>query len=304
MYLVIDIGGTFAKYALMDAAANIVIKGKRLTPRTNVTDFENVIFSIIEEHVLSDIKGIAISCPGTIDVDTGMIYFGGSFPFLHEVNLKNKIEKKYGKEVFIENDAKCAALAELWLGSVKGTKNSVVLVLGSAVGAGIIIDGKLHRGVHLSAGEVSYILNQINPQTRAAEYFGLICSAVDMVRRIAEIKKLEDSTDGEQVFKYINNNDVEANAIFNEYCINLAAQILNLHYILDPEVFAIGGGISVQPILLERIQWAINEIKNANPLHTANPKVIACKFHNDANLYRALYHFFVSKENTFSLSHL
>ena len=301
MYIVIDIGGTFVKYALMDAVANIVSKGKQPIPRTNLTDFENVIYSIIDEHLLNDIKGIAISCPGTIDVDTGMIYNGGSFPFLHEVNLKNKIEKKYDIDVFIENDAKCAALAELWLGSVKDAKNSVVLVLGSGVGGGIIIDGKLHRGVHLSAGEVSYINNEINPETKEVEYFGLVCSAVEMVRKIAEIKKLEDTTDGKQVFKFIEDNDDEANDIFNKYCLYLAAQILNLSYILDPEVFAIGGGISVQPILIERIQWAIDEIKKANPMHTANPIVVACQFHNDANLYGALHHFFVSKEYSYSL---
>jgi len=77
-------------------------------------------------------------------------------------------------------------------------------------------------------------------------------------------------------------------------------RILNLSYILDPEIFAIGGGISAQPILIERIQWALDEIKKANPLHTANPIVVACKFQNDANLYGALYHFFVSKEFAFS----
>ena len=56
MYIVIDIGGTFVKYALMDAAANIVSKGKQPIPRTSLTDFENVIFSIIDEHFLKDIR--------------------------------------------------------------------------------------------------------------------------------------------------------------------------------------------------------------------------------------------------------
>ncbi|WP_160724896.1 ROK family protein [Bacillus sp. USDA818B3_A] len=296
MYLVIDIGGTFAKYAQMDSAGNIITKGKRPTPRTNLEELEDVIFSIIDDQDSTDVKGIAISCPGTIDVDTGMIYYGGSFPFLHEVNLKKRIEEKYGKDVFIENDGKCAALAELWLGSVKDAKDSVVLVLGSGVGGGIIINGKLHRGVHLSAGEVSYVMHQINPVTKTGQYFGLDCSAVEMVRRIAEIKKLEDPTDGETVFEFIKQNDKEAIAVFDEFCIYLATQILNLQYILDPEVFAIGGGISAQSILLERIKWAIEEVKKANPLHIGNPRVVACKFQNDANLYGALYHFFVSKE--------
>jgi predicted NBD/HSP70 family sugar kinase len=291
MYLVIDIGGTFAKYALMDAEGHITAKGKRPTPRTNLTEFEQVIFSIIDHHDLSIVKGIAISCPGTIDVDTGMIYYGGSLPFLHKVNLPKIIEDKYGIDAFIENDGKCAALAELWLGSVKEAKDSVVLVLGSGVGGGIIIDKKLHRGVNLSAGEVSFVMDQLDIKTKEANFFGSDGSAVKMVRRIAELKNLDDPTDGEKVFEYINQSDEEANAIFNEYCLYLASQILNLQYILDPNVFAIGGGISAQPILLERIQWGIAEIKKANPLHMANPKVVACQFQNDANLYGALYHF-------------
>ncbi|CAM5730227.1 putative Glucokinase [Streptomyces afghaniensis 772] [Streptomyces afghaniensis] len=302
MYLVIDIGGTFVKYALMNSAAQIIKKAKMTTPKTNLIDFENVLFTLIEEHDLSAIKGIAISCPGTIDTDTGIVYYGGSFPFLHEVNLKRRIEEKYGIKVSIENDAKCAALAELWLGSVKDYKDSVVLVLGSGVGGGIIIDGKVHRGVHLSAGEISYVMNGLNLQTKEATYFGLICSAVEMVKRIAAIKKIEDITDGVAVFNYINNKDPEAAAIFDEYCLHLATQILNLSYILDPEVVAIGGGISAQPVLLQRIKWAIEEIKKMNPFHMATPKVVACKFQNDANLYGALYQFFISNEGENVLS--
>jgi predicted NBD/HSP70 family sugar kinase len=291
MYLVIDIGGTFAKFALMDRDGHISAKGKRPTPRTNLSEFEQVIFSIIDHHDLSNVKGIAISCPGTIDVDTGMIYYGGALPFLHLVNLPRIIEERYGKKAFIENDGKCAALAELWLGSVKDAKDSVILVLGSGVGGGIIIDQKLHRGVNLSAGEVSFVMDRLDIETKEATFFGLDGSAVNMVRRIAELKNHDDLTDGEKVFDYINKGDEEANAIFNEYCLYVASQIMNLHYILDPNIFAIGGGISAQPILLERIQWAIDEIKKANPQHMANPKVVACHFQNDANLYGALYHF-------------
>ncbi|PKG21590.1 ROK family protein [Niallia nealsonii] len=299
MYLVIDIGGTFVKFALMDGAGNILTKGKQRTPTANLTEFKNKLHSIIENHDLSSVKGIALSCPGTIDVDTGMIYYGGSFPFLHEVNLAKELEEKYGKDVSIDNDGKCAALAELWLGSVKDAKDSIVLILGSGIGGGIIINGKLHRGVNLSAGEVSYVMSQMNPITKEGKFFAYDCSAVQMVRRIAEIKNLEDATDGEGAFEYIKQGDEEANAIFNKYCIYLATQIFNLQYILDPEIIAIGGGISAQPILHDRIQWALSEVKKANPLHIANPNVMGCKFQNDANLYGALYHFFTTKNNEF-----
>ncbi|WP_121614309.1 ROK family protein [Mesobacillus foraminis] len=296
MYLVIDIGGTFAKYSLMDSAGNITEKNKKVAPRTNYSDFKQMLFSIIEEQDLPTIRGIAISCPGTIDTETGVVYYGGSFPFLHEVNLTKLIEEKYGIEVSIENDGKCAALAELWLGSVKGAKDAVVMVLGTGVGGGIILGGKIHRGINLSAGELSYVMNSIDPVTREASFFGFDGSAVEMIRKIAVKKQLEDSTDGLGAFEFVNQNDREAMKVFDEYCINIATQILNLQYILDPEVFAIGGGISAQLLLLERIKWAIEEVKKANPMHMATPNVVPCRFRNDANLYGALYHFFMSKD--------
>ncbi|WP_160719549.1 ROK family protein [Bacillus sp. USDA818B3_A] len=291
MYLVIDIGGTFIKYALMNQAGDIIEKWKKRTPTTNLSEFKDVIFSIIEEHDLKELRGIAFSCPGTIDAEKGTIYHGGLLPFLHEVQLAKIVEERFGKDVTIENDAKCAALAELWLGSVKEAKDSVVLVLGSGVGGGIIIDSKLHRGFHLSAGEVSYVMNEVNPQTREGKFVGSECSAVQLVNRIAEVKKLKDPANGEAVFEFINAQDKEANAIFDEYCIQLGTMILNLQYILDPEIIAIGGGISSQPVVLERIEWAINQLKKKNPIHTANPKVVTCEFRNDANLYGALYQF-------------
>jgi predicted NBD/HSP70 family sugar kinase len=81
MYLVIDIGGTYTKYALMDKAGNIIVKGKRPTPTTNLSDFKRLIFSIIEDQDLSKVEGIAISCPGVIDVNEGTIYQGGFYRF-------------------------------------------------------------------------------------------------------------------------------------------------------------------------------------------------------------------------------
>lgn len=84
--------------------------------------------------------------------------------------------------MFIENDGKCTALAELWQGSVKDTKNSIVLFLGSGVGGGIIIDGQLYRGFNFSAGEVSYVTHQFDPQTIQGKYVAFDSSAVKLTR--------------------------------------------------------------------------------------------------------------------------
>lgn len=142
----------------------------------------------------------------------------------------------------------------------KRKKDAVVLVLGSGVGGGVILDGKLHRGVNLSAGEISYVMSNLDPNTKETSFMGALGSGALMVRRIAEVKQLDDLTDGEAVFNYINNGDVEAMKIFDEFCIHVAGQILNLQYILDPEIFAIGGGVSAQRIVLERIKWAVGKL--------------------------------------------
>ncbi|ALP35379.1 hypothetical protein ASL14_03515 [Paenibacillus sp. IHB B 3084] len=117
-----------------------------------------------------------------------------------------------------------------------------------------------------------------------------------MVQKIGEIKGLEDPSNGEAVFEFINSDDPDATKVFDEYCLKVAAHIMNLQYILDPELFAIGGGISAQLILIKRLEWALGEIKRVNPLHIANPKIAQCTFRSDANLIGALYNFFVEKE--------
>jgi predicted NBD/HSP70 family sugar kinase len=296
MYLVLDIGGTLIKSALMDRSGKIIKKVSRPISRESIEVFDRILFEVIDDYISEDVRGISVSCPGAVDTKNGIIYNGGSFPFQHNVNLKNKLADRYGVEVAVENDGRCAALAELWLGSIKGMQDAVVLVLGSGVGGGIILNGKLRHGGNLLAGEMSFVMCSVNKETNAADFVGFNGSAVEMIKRINKEKQEEELTDGKKAFAYITSGDEQANQIFNNFCKHLAAQILNLQYILDPEIFAVGGGISAQPILVERINWAIAELKQANKMHVAEPHVVCCHYQSDANLYGALYHFLTEHE--------
>lgn len=294
MYIVFDIGGTFVKHALMSRDGRIIKEDKFPTPNTSTEELVDKMVEVFESST-DQVKGIAISCPGMIDVDTGIVYHGGSLTFLHKKNLSELLASRCGVSVSIENDGKCAALAELWLGSVKGYKNAAVLVLGTGMGGGLIIDGKLHRGNHLAAGEMSYIMDGFDAETNEATFVGISGSAARMVDKIVKAKNLKEN-DGEAAFSYIIDGDEQATSIFKNYCKNIAVQILNLQYVLDPDIFAIGGGISVQPILLDGIKQAIEAIKQANPSHVATPHVVTCKFRSAANLYGALHHYLLQHE--------
>ncbi|WP_207578174.1 ROK family protein [Listeria seeligeri] len=292
MYFVYDIGGTFIKFALMKNNGNIKMKDKFPTTAKSA---EELVAQMVEKFLpyKQAIKGIAVSCPGVVDSEKGVIYQGGSLLFMHEKNLAEMLARECHVPVVLQNDAKSAALAELWLGVAKDVHSAAILTLGSGVGGGIIMDGKLQSGYHLMAGEVSYMESDFDTERLRGEFFGRTGSAVELIKRIATKKNLTDKKDGEQVFALIAHGDEEANAIFNDYIYGLAIQILNIQYLIDPEIIAIGGGISAQPIVVERLNEAVAQIKAANPFHAAKPNIVTCRFQNDANLYGALYNFFI-----------
>ncbi|WP_271005635.1 ROK family protein [Listeria seeligeri] len=292
MYFVYDIGGTFIKFALMENNGNIKMKDKFPTTAKSA---EELVAQMVEKFLpyKQAIKGIAVSCPGVVDSEKGVIYQGGSLLFMHEKNLAEMLARECHVPVVLQNDAKSAALAELWLGVAKDVHSAAILTLGSGVGGGIIMDGKLQSGYHLMAGEVSYMESDFDTERLRGEFFGRTGSAVELIKRIATKKNLMDKKDGEQVFALIAHGDEEANAIFNDYMYGLAIQILNIQYLIDPEIIAIGGGISAQPIVVERLNEAVAQIKAANPFHAAKPNIVTCRFQNDANLYGALYNFFI-----------
>ncbi|MBF2631659.1 ROK family protein [Listeria seeligeri] len=292
MYFVYDIGGTFIKFALMENNGNIKMKDKFPTTAKSA---EELVAQMVEKFLpyKQAVKGIAVSCPGVVDSEKGVIYQGGSLLFMHEKNLAEMLARECHVPVVLQNDAKSAALAELWLGVAKDVHSAAILTLGSGVGGGIIMDGKLQSGYHLMAGEVSYMESDFDTEKLRGEFFGRTGSAVELIKRIATKKNLTDKKDGEQVFALIAHGDEEANAIFNDYIYGLAVQILNIQYLIDPEIIAIGGGISAQPIVVERLNEAVAQIKAANPFQAAKPNIVTCRFQNDANLYGALYNFFI-----------
>ncbi|MBC2000894.1 ROK family protein [Listeria marthii] len=292
MYFVYDIGGTFIKFALMENNGTIKMKDKFPTTAKSA---EELVEQMVEKWrpYQQDVTGIAVSCPGVVNTETGVIYQGGALLFMHEKNLAEMLARECHVPVVLQNDAKSAALAELWLGVAKDVESAAILTLGSGVGGGIIMNGKLQSGFNLMAGEVSFIQTSFDTKKLRGKFFGRTGSAVELIKRIATKKNLADKKDGEQVFEWINQGDEEAQAIFDDYIYGLASQVLNIQYLIDPEIIAIGGGISAQPIVVKRLNKAIEEIKAANPFHGARPKIVTCHFRNDANLYGALYNFFL-----------
>ena len=160
-YLVLDVGGTAIKYALMTEKLEFLEKGKIKTPRDSIENFIDNIGNIYDKYK-NDIEGMALSIPGVLDSDTGYMYTGGSLEYNTDKNMLMVLGERCKTKIAIENDGKCAALAELWKGNLQECENGVVILLGTGVGGGIIKDKKLYKGKHFFAGEFSFIAGNIN----------------------------------------------------------------------------------------------------------------------------------------------
>lgn len=293
-YLSIDIGGTNVKYAELNEAGDVIAKDKVKTQQ-NLDDFLAEIDQIVEKFQADGLSGIAFCAPGKIEDTT--IRFGGALPFLDGVDFAKRYEK-LGLPIAVVNDGKASALAESWLGSLKGVKNGAAIVLGTGVGGGIIVNGQLLAGEHFQAGELSFGILNVD-KTGYDAMAGSYGSAVQMVERVNQAIGNADATDGLAAFAAINAGQPEAVAIFKNYCKNVAYLILNVQSVVDLKRIAIGGGISAQDAVIDGIRGAIDEIREEIPIIKMTltpPEIVRAQFMNTANIYGALYNLLLKVE--------
>lgn len=314
MYLVFDVGATFVKYAWMTGEGMIEEKGKIPAPNKvgeGVENFLEAIGEIYDQYKeKGEIEGIAMGLPGQVDVEKGIVYGGGGIKYLDDVALGELLSKRCdGVKVSLENDAKCTALAEVWLGNAKDVQDACVLVFGTGIGGGIIKDRKVHRGNRMLAGEVSYCiegmqredLDQIVPietiPTAEASndqipfIYAAKCATFGLVWRVARAKGISvDEVDGEKIYQWVEEGDPIATKVLEDVYFDIAKLCINMYVIYDPDVILIGGGISAQPAFIQGIQKYIDKLKPLTKVY-AGIKIDVCKFLNDSNLLGALYNF-------------
>lgn len=298
-FLVFDVGGTAIKYAVMNEKAEIIEKGSTPTPMDSIENFVDVIGEIFDEYK-DKIAGIAMSMPGRIDSDRGYLFTGGSLEYNAGKEIVSILKKRCPVPITVENDGKCAALAEAWLGSLNECDDGIVVILGTGVGGGIIKDKKLHKGKNFIAGEFSFIFtNNAAFESNVSHIWAGQAGVSGLCIPVAKVKNLPiEEVDGLKVFEYANNGDEEVLNILDDYCHRLVLQLFNLQYIYDPERIAIGGGISKQELLLKWIKDNIEKHYNnlKPPFMPIKPEVVTCKFYNDSNLIGALYNYLTKYE--------
>lgn len=285
--LVVDIGGTWIKYACMTEKMDILNRGKVKTPQSGREELIETIGKIYDQ--MPDAEGIAISMPGIIDSENGYCFMGGALRYNDDFYLRQSLYERCPVRIVMENDAKCAAMAEAAVGSLKDVEDGFVLIFGTMIGGAFIKNRRLHRGRHFAAGEVSYINTGREEMPTFSNVWGNRCGTSGLCRMYAQKKKLApESVDGIMVFEGVKRQEADAMECLQRFTKEIAVQLFNIQTILDPERFAIGGGISAQPVFIEYIKNNLTELYAGCPYQVPHAEVVSCKFQNDANLIGAL----------------
>ena len=308
LYIGIDVGGTGLKAGVVDEHGNILAKqscptGQERGHEAVIHDMAQLALKTLEAsgHDLSEVHSIGVGIPGIQDPRTGRIPFCPNLSW-HDVPLVELMQKEIDKPVFVNNDATVAALAESVAGVCKGTKNSVLVTLGTGVGGGVIIDGKVFMGPHGVASEIGHTIIIVGGEPCTCGNAGCwerYASATAIIREgrkfaaahpeSALYKKVEgklEKIEARTVIDLAKENDPDCVKLFDDYCMHLAVGIVNLINFYDPEVIALGGGVShAGNFLLDKVRALLPKLIFYKAMPYA--KIELAQLGNDAGIIGA-----------------
>lgn len=296
----IDIGGTAIKIAIIDNKGTILEKWQ--IPTDKDRNGESIPSDIIEAinskfHSISrnEIIGIGVGVPGPISTDGSTVVRAVNLGW-DEMPLKSILEKELEIPVCLLNDANAAALGEMWKGAAKGKRDLVFVTLGTGVGGGIIIDGKVINGSHSSGGEIGHIpvnsveericgCGNINCLETFSSANGLVTTMTNMLNSSGKEAPLFTTID---IFKWVEEGDQLAIEALNTTVSHLGKAIAGIMNTIDAEEVIIGGGLSeAGDGLILPLKKVIDQ--HIFPQIRGNYELKKAQLGNDAGFYGAVY---------------
>lgn len=260
----VDLGGTNVRVGLIDGDKLVKTEACQISPEKNYHDVLNNICETIDCFKNAQVEGIGIGVPSIVDVEKGIVYNVQNIPSWQEVPLKDLLEKRYRVPVYVNNDANCFAVGEKYFGRGKKYQNIVGLIMGTGLGAGIIVNDRLYSGTNCAAGE----FGNISFKEKNFEYYccGQFFSA-------------EQKSSGEELSERARKNDSKALKIFAEFGSNVGEAIKLVMYCFDPEIIILGGSVSksygffkdsmwqtlrdfAYPKMVEKIRIELSDVSN------------------------------------------
>ena len=285
----VDVGGTNIKIALVDKTGSIVYSDTVPTRAEmgyeyTINNMKKAISDLIAQTKVAkeDISGIGFGFPGQIDCDNGVVLLAPNIPGWVNVPIAKIIEKEFSIPVKVDNDVRCAALAELNYGAGKGTQNLICITVGTGIGSGLIINGKIVRGAKNVAGEIGHIKLQMHD--------GPLCGCGDTYILGGKSTKYRELANPD-ITPYIvaeaaKQGDVVAKRIFETIGEYIGIGLVSVINLLNPEKIVIGGGVAdAGELLFAPIRRTIDQ--RAMPIQAKSVQVVHAELGNTAGVIGA-----------------
>ncbi len=276
----IDAGPRTVKFVLADLSGDL--KEEKITPiDSTITShqFIEVLITGVKSLLLArkglvgKIVGIGVAMHGVVKVEDGVSEFAPNLD-LRDVAIKEELEKAFDYEVKVENDARAMALGEAWFGDSEGVKSMLALNIGSGIGAGLMIDGKLYHGEYDLAGEIGHMTLDLHGEKCTCGNNGCLQTVASgpaiekRARRLLDEGRMsglaslmddkEDQVSGELVYQAAVQGDKDSKAILEETGTYIGIGLTNLIHVINPSKIVIGGGVSnAGDIILKPIKETI-----------------------------------------------
>lgn len=307
-YLGIDLGGTNIAAGIVDENCDIVLKDSIPTLRERkdieiVRDMAKLSLKIIRDANInaSEIKSVGIGAPGTPDNKKGIIVYANNLNF-YNTPIRAIMEEYTDLSILIENDANCAALAESVAGAAKGTASSVTITLGTGVGGGIVLNGRLYSGFNYAAAELGHMVIASGGELCTCGRRGCWEAYASATALIEQTKKAAienpdsliytliggdlSGIDAKTAFDAAKQGDETGKKVVSRYIAYIAEGLVNIINILTPEVIVIGGGVSKEgEYLLKLLREAV--FRDAYFKSTPQTEIRVAKMGNNAGIVGA-----------------
>ena len=306
MYIGIDLGGTNIAAGIVREDGKIVVQSSVPTLSQRPTDeiVKDMVFlskQLIKdaELELNDIEAVGIGCPGTINFETGEVIYSNNIKMEHYM-LAKEFQKYLNLPVKIDNDANCAAMGE-YIVSGNNVPIFMFITLGTGVGSGLILNGKVFRGFNGAASEAGHItlVSGGEPCTCGKrgcwETYASVTALIRQTKVAMEknpeslmhdIAKAEGKISGRTSFDAAKQGDKAAQAVVKQYAQYVADGIVSVENVLQPDIISVGGGISREG---EYLLQPVCEYAAANGFNKFMPKtkIVTAQSFNDAGIIGA-----------------
>lgn len=238
-YIGIDIGGTNIRVGLIDENNNLICTHKEPTLKdvTNVEELYEKIKNLIKKIPNYQIaKAIGIGAPGYIEVETGEIKTATNLKMLASFPLKERLEKDFEKNVYLDNDARVATLGEAILGAGKGKEIVCYVTISTGLGGGVVIEDNIYHGSGNLGGYFGSLILD-GEQTSEA-----LISGTGLLKQAKE-KINSNIQNAEEIFALARTGNIFAQEIIEKFKRNLVVLLLNISYTINPNIIVLGGGV-------------------------------------------------------------